>query len=103
MTDSSDEALSHSLQDLKDAFPRASLPKGQALDLIFAPYQSGPGYDLALEEGGKVLGRVDSPKGAIESRFSVARQLFLAYFADQNEISKPVSVHLASCEAMVVA
>lgn len=91
LNESSDEALSLSLQALKDAFPRTSLPKGKALDLIFTPSSSGPGLDLTLEEDGKVLGKVESPRGIEESRFSVGRQLFLAYFADRDEISKPVS------------
>lgn len=91
LLESTDEALSVSLQALKDAFPRTSLPKGKALDLIFTPSNSGIGLDLTLEEDGKVLGKVESPRGREDSRFSVGRQLFLAYFADKDEISKPVS------------
>lgn len=87
-----DEALSHALQSLKEAFPKASLPKGNALDLIFTPASTPQGFDLTLEEGGKVLGAVKSlPGGPEAGRFSVARQLLLAYFADKDEISKPVS------------
>jgi hypothetical protein len=60
------------------------------LDLLFTPSNSGTGFDLTLEEGGKVLGKIESPRGAAESEFSVARQLLLAYLADKDEISKPV-------------
>lgn len=99
MSESTDEALSRSLQELKDAFPRASLPKGNALDLIFTPSSWGAGVDLTLEEGGKVLGRVESPRGSAESQFGVARQLMLAYMADKDEISKPVSASNGSAVA----
>lgn len=92
INESTDEALSLSLQALKEAFPRSSLPKGQPLDLFFTPSNSGSGIDLTLEEGGKVLGKVESPRGQAEAQFSVARQLMLAYLADKEEISKPVSV-----------
>jgi hypothetical protein len=91
LDESTDEALSNSLQALKEAFPRTSLPKGQPLDLIFTPSTVTGGLDLILEEGGKVLGKVESPRGSMESQYSVARQLILAYLADKDEISKPVS------------
>jgi hypothetical protein len=92
LNESTDEALSQSLQALKEAFPRSSLPKGQPLDLFFTPSTSGNGLDLTMEEDGKVLGKVESPRGHAESQFSVARQLMLAYLADKDEISKPVSI-----------
>lgn len=62
------------------------------MDLLFTPSRSGQGHDLTLEEGGKILGQIRSPGGIAESKFSVARQLLLAYLADKDEISKPVSV-----------
>lgn len=46
---------------------------------------------LSVEYDGKVLGRVDPPKDEAGG-FSVARELCLAYFADKDEISKPVSL-----------
>lgn len=92
-----ESALSESLQALKEAFPRASLPKGQALDLVFAPHGS-KGHSLTLEQDGKVLGSVLPPgEGRSEemNRFSVARQLLLAYMADKDEISKPFKQSVA--------
>ncbi|UZJ52617.1 hypothetical protein CBS101457_001937 [Exobasidium rhododendri] len=95
LSESSDEALAVSLQALKEAFPRTSLPKGQPLDLFFTPSSSGAGLDLTLEEGGKVLGIVESPRGSDESQYGVARQLMLAYLADKDEISKPFKESVA--------
>jgi hypothetical protein len=87
-----DEALNKTLQELKDAFPKASLPKGRALDLIFTP--SAGGLDLTLEEDGKILGRVQAASQT-DRRFTLARQLFLAYFANKDEISKPFKQSVA--------
>lgn len=56
--------------------------------MIFTP--SGQAMDLALEEDNKVLGQIKAPQNA-DGQYTVARQLLLAYLADKDEISKPVS------------
>ncbi|KAK0539083.1 hypothetical protein OC842_001100 [Tilletia horrida] len=97
-----DEALARSLQELKALFPPSSLPKGAALDLVVHPVGgSGGGVGgskarmaLTLEHGGKVLGTLQPPAEGSEAAkggWSVARELVLAYVADKNEISTPVS------------
>ncbi|PWN90392.1 hypothetical protein FA10DRAFT_266876 [Acaromyces ingoldii] len=105
LSDVAEQSLSTSLQALKDAFPRASLPKGQALDLVFAPQSSAvskllpgsiAGVSLTLEQEGKILGTVHAPGGSEEEKkFSVARQLMLAYLADKDEISRPFKQSVA--------
>lgn len=93
-----DESLSSSLLNLKEAFPRSSLPKGKALDLIFTPSPT-KGLDLTLEEDKNVLGTVKAlPGGPAAARFSIGNQLLLAYFANKDEISKPVCVSDVFCE-----
>lgn len=85
-----DQALSNSIQELGDAFPRATLAKGRTLDMVISPASSGkPGFlDLTLIEDGKIFGRVKAPSYA-EKQFTVPRQMLLAYLADKDEISKP--------------
>lgn len=85
-----DQALSHSIQELVDAFPRSTLAKGRTLDMVISPASSGKqGFlDLTLIEEGKIFGRVKAPSYA-EKQFTVPRQLLLAYLADKDEISKP--------------
>ncbi|KDN44075.1 hypothetical protein K437DRAFT_142541 [Tilletiaria anomala UBC 951] len=108
-----DEHLSASIQHLKSIFPKASLPKGAALDLVFAPAepatsvragrgsaaQQGARMALTLEYGGKLLGRVDPPPSDVtagkQNMLSVASELFLAYFADKDAISAPFKQSVA--------
>ena len=91
-----DEALSNSIQELIDAFPRTTLAKGRTLDMVISPASSGKqGFlDLTLIEEGKIFGRVKAPSYA-EKHFTVPRQMLLAYFADKDEISKPFKQSVA--------
>lgn len=78
---STEEAFSRSIQDLKESFPRGSVPKGSALDLVITP----PGR-LGFEYEGKLVDQVQPPAPA-EKGFTAARELLLAYFAQSGEIS----------------
>ncbi|KAJ9479371.1 Altered inheritance of mitochondria protein 18, mitochondrial [Pseudozyma hubeiensis] len=69
------------IQAVKEAFPRGSVPKGKALDCVVVPKEKGSG--LRFEYDGQVFGEAQG------SGFSVARELVLAYFAEQGEISAP--------------
>ncbi|PWN36274.1 uncharacterized protein FA14DRAFT_53644 [Meira miltonrushii] len=91
-----DQALSNSIQELIDAFPKATLAKGRTLDMVISPASSGKqGFlDLTLIEEGKIFGRVKAPSYA-EKQFTVPRQMLLAYLADKDEISKPFKQSVA--------
>ncbi len=100
--------FSRGIQSLKDLFPnKTALPKGDSLDLLFfRPHPSAAssntasqaqagghphGLSLALQHQGTTLGVVPSPPQDLGKKYSVASELFLAYFANKGEISKPVS------------
>lgn len=85
------------IQGVKDSFPRGSVPKGSPLDLVIVPVgkQVPVTSELHFEYDGEVFGQV---KGGLKKKeqaeeadrgFTVARELVLAYFADQGEISPP--------------
>lgn len=81
-----DEApLEAALDALKGAFPKASVPKGSALDLIFSP----AGVELRYDH--ETLGRVQETTSHSELWAGAAGELLLAYVADKNEISGAVS------------
>lgn len=96
LSQEADQALANSIQELIDAFPKATLAKGRALDMVISPASSGKqGFlDLTLIEEGKIFGRVKAPSYA-EKQFTVPRQLLLAYLADKDEISKPFKLSVA--------
>lgn len=88
------------IQQIKDSFPRGSVPKGSPLDLVIIPIagSSRPARtSLSFEYDNQIFGQVqtgstpaDSKAGAgVDAGFTVARELLLAYFVDQNEISTP--------------
>ncbi|MBW0500800.1 hypothetical protein O181_040515 [Austropuccinia psidii MF-1] len=75
LSESDFESANHSINTFRAFFPTAtSLPKGQPLTLIRSANRS-----LIVEYEGTKLGELDDP--------IIARELFLAYFADQNPIS----------------
>ncbi|CDW97647.1 hypothetical protein [Sporisorium scitamineum] len=89
-----EEQFTRGVQQIKESFPRGSVPKGSPLDVVVVP-QKGGRASLNFEYGGEVFGQVRSGseevkagKGADEG-FTVARELVLAYFAEQGEISTP--------------
>ena len=87
------------IQQIKESFPRGSVPKGSPLDLIILPTTSTKPARTSLnfEYDNQIFGQVQpssapayakSDKGS-DAGFTVARELVLAYFADQGEISTP--------------
>ena len=108
MTPEVDEHLSEAVTHLKSIFPKSSFPKGSHLDLVFSPadpesrLKAGPNQgvpmSLSLEFEGKLVGRVEPPPPHVTAGkahvYSVASELFLAYFADKDPISSPVSIWL---------
>lgn len=88
------------IQQIKESFPRGSVPKGSPLDLVVLP-TSGSARParaaLNFEYDGQVFGEVrasNTPADAktdkgVDAGFTVARELVLAYFADEGEISTP--------------
>ena len=108
MTEGVEAHMSESVLHFKSIFPKASLPKGEALDLVFAPADpaagkgQGPvGMSLSLEHNGQLLGRVAPPPSHLSAGkphiYSVASELFLGYFADKDPISAPVSYDALPC------
>ncbi|EPQ30521.1 uncharacterized protein PFL1_02047 [Pseudozyma flocculosa PF-1] len=81
-----EETFSRGISEVKEAFPRGSVPKGSALDLVLVP--TGKGASLNFEYDGKVFGSVRA--GEAEKGFTVARELALAYFSEKGEISTPL-------------
>lgn len=77
----SEKNFQEEIQAVKEAFPRGSVPKGKALDCVVVPKGNDSG--LRFEYDGQVFGEAQG------SGFSVARELVLAYFAEQGEISAP--------------
>lgn len=75
--------FTEAIQEVKESFPRGSVPKGSPLDLVVLPGAGGASR-LNFEYDAKIFGGVQS-KGA----FGVGRELVLAYFADKGEISAP--------------
>ncbi|KAN0064883.1 hypothetical protein ACQY0O_001940 [Thecaphora frezii] len=80
-----EEAFSNGITEVKDCFPRGSVPKGSALDLVLVP--SFTGSSLNFEYDGKVFGSVKASDSA--QGFTIARELALAYFSETGEISTP--------------
>lgn len=99
-----EKCFEESIQQIKESFPRGSVPKGSALDMVIVPDLSGSGRrqgasSLNFEYDGEVFGQVKTGSSASNSsaatepdaNFSAARELVLAYFADKGEISSAVS------------
>ncbi|PWY99408.1 hypothetical protein BCV70DRAFT_200977 [Testicularia cyperi] len=78
-----------SIQEIKDSFLRGSVPKGSALDLVAIP--ASKGANLSFEYKSQTFGQIASASASQDqdASFSAARELILAYFADQGEISTP--------------
>ncbi|CBQ73278.1 conserved hypothetical protein [Sporisorium reilianum SRZ2] len=72
-----EEQFTRGVGQVKESFPRGSVPKGSALDVVV-----GKGR-LNFEYAGEVFGQEGEDRGA----FTVARELVLAYFAESGEIS----------------
>lgn len=79
---------------VKESFPRGSVPKGSPLDLVVKPVNRGERptrASLSFEYAGEVFGQVKADKVGSErgedEGFTVGRELVLAYFADKDEIS----------------
>ncbi|SNX83818.1 uncharacterized protein MEPE_02526 [Melanopsichium pennsylvanicum] len=99
-TDSPLEAqFQKSIGEIKESFPRGSVPKGSPLDLVIVPTSATKPVRTSLnfEYDGQIFGQVkgslepadaNQEKG-IDAGFTVARELVLAYFADKDEISTP--------------
>lgn len=84
LSEANEAPLEGALDALRSAFPKASVPKGSVLDLLF----SSAGVELRYEDA--TLGRVQStPKGELWA--GAAGELLLAYVANKNEISGAVS------------
>ncbi|KAJ1026791.1 hypothetical protein NDA16_002088 [Ustilago loliicola] len=88
------------IQQIKDSFPRGSVPKGSPLDLVILPTSasSKPARtSLSFEYDNQVFGQVQASSApadaksdkSVDAGFTVARELVLAYFADKDEISTP--------------
>ena len=73
------------VEQVKQSFPRGSVPKGSPLDLVVLPAKGSGATKLNFEYDGQIFGGVESKSG-----FTVARELVLAYFADKGEISAPL-------------
>ncbi|GAK65867.1 chalcone isomerase [Moesziomyces antarcticus] len=95
-----ESAFQLAIQQIKDSFPRGSVPKGSPLDLVILPtaVNSKPvPASLNFEYDGQAFGQVtpnkdeiqQSSANAVDPAFTVARELALAYFADVGEISTP--------------
>ncbi|KAJ1026427.1 hypothetical protein NDA13_003808 [Ustilago tritici] len=88
------------IQQIKDSFPRGSVPKGSPLDLVILPTSGSikpVRTSLNFEYDSQIFGQVQesgTPADAksdksVDAGFTVARELALAYFADKDEISAP--------------
>ncbi|SPC66066.1 uncharacterized protein UHOD_04549 [Ustilago sp. UG-2017b] len=88
------------IQQIKDSFPRGSVPKGSPLDLVILPTSGSikpVRTSLNFEYDSQIFGQVQksgTPADAksdksVDAGFTVARELALAYFADKDEISTP--------------
>lgn len=91
------------IQHVKDAFPKGSVPKGSPLDCVIVPSgnQKPARSGLVFEYGGEVFGQ-DTARDElkhevkpVDASFTVARELVLAYFAEQGEISTPFKKSVA--------
>ena len=78
------QRISTSIEEFKSIFPSGKIPKGQNFLLI----KKGTTGELILEYENKSLGSITDPY--------VAKQLILAYFADQNVISKVAKESVAA-------
>lgn len=81
------DTISESISTFKNFFPNSSVPKGQELLLVRT-------FDgkLAVEYQGKSMGVLNDPW--------VAKEMMLAYFADQSVPSQAVSRHKGSKTSM---
>lgn len=94
-----EQQFQQAIGQIKESFPRGSVPKGSPLDLIILPTGAGKPARMGLnfEYDGQIFGQVQTgaaPAGVtgdkgVDAGFTVARELVLAYFADQGEISTP--------------
>ncbi|TKY89265.1 hypothetical protein EX895_001796 [Sporisorium graminicola] len=89
-----EEGFTRGVQQIKESFPRGSVPKGAPLDVVVRPGKGGQPASLNFEYKGQVFGQVESGSQENEVKggdagFTVARELVLAYFAEQGEISTP--------------
>lgn len=73
-----DEAVGKAILELKLLFPAQKVPKGVALNLV----RNANGA-LAVEYDGRLLGKIENAW--------VSRELFTAYFANDNVISHQAS------------
>lgn len=71
LSEAADQSLNLSIQDLKSIFPKSKLAKGENLDVVFYPSSNKTGTAMALEQEGKVLGKVEALKEG--EGFSVGR------------------------------
>lgn len=93
-TEEQEETLAGSVIKMKECFPKASLKKGEALDLVFKPSISPrmgdpTGVNLSLEHGGRILGTVKYNEAGKD--LDVAKLLLQAYVADKDPVSEVVS------------
>ncbi|SPO23801.1 uncharacterized protein UTRI_03670_B [Ustilago trichophora] len=94
-----EQQFQQAIGQIKESFPRGSVPKGSPLDLVILPTDAGKPARMGLnfEYDGQIFGQVQTgaaPAGVagdngVDAGFTVARELVLAYFADQGEISTP--------------
>ena len=82
LTEADELSLEAQLEALRAVFPKHAVPKGDALDLVFA----NKTLDVRWHE--ERLGRVRGPRG---EKWTGIAELLLAYVADKSEISRPVS------------
>ncbi|PWO00329.1 hypothetical protein FA09DRAFT_327783 [Tilletiopsis washingtonensis] len=81
LTEADELSLEAQLEALRAVFPKHAVPKGDALDLVFA----NKTLDVRWHE--ERLGRVRGPRG---EKWTGIAELLLAYVADKSEISRPI-------------
>ncbi|WFC99834.1 hypothetical protein MYAM1_002580 [Malassezia yamatoensis] len=98
--------LDKNLRDMKQLFPRTSVPKGHALDLIvFQEAGNHQAYNLTVAYNEKVLGNVQCALSEIQDTYKLFQlpvQLLLAYVSERPNISAAlrtsIEAHLESRE-----
>ncbi|PWN30564.1 hypothetical protein BDZ90DRAFT_229580 [Jaminaea rosea] len=81
-----EQALADGMQALRECFPKASLQKGQTLDLVFHPSPREGGVDLTLEHDGAIMGSLKHD-GRAKQVLDVAKLLMEAYVAEKDPVS----------------
>ncbi|WFD43785.1 hypothetical protein MPSI1_002449 [Malassezia psittaci] len=98
--------LDENLRDMKQLFPRTSVPKGHALDLIvFREAGNNQAYNLTVAYNEQILGTVRCALSDVQDTYKLFQlpvQLLLAYVSERPNISAAlrtsIQAHLESRE-----